>query len=120
MSKDPFTEDKKIHENEHAFSLLDGYPVTEGHMLVVPKRKVPEIFDLTDKEYQACFDLVRVVKDYLMNKYGTKSFNIGINCGTDAGQTIFHAHIHIIPRYKNDVTNPRGGVRNVIPNKADY
>ena len=120
MSKYPFTEDKKIHENEHAFSLLDGYPVTEGHMLVVPKRKVPEIFDLTDKEYQSCFDLVRVVKDYLMNKYGTKSFNIGINCGTDAGQTIFHAHIHIIPRYKNDVTNPRGGVRNVIPNKANY
>ena len=71
MNDSPFTEDRKVHENEHAFSLFDSYPVTEGHMLVVPKRRVSEVFELTDKEYQACFDLVRVVKDYLKEKYKT-------------------------------------------------
>ena len=120
MNDSPFTEDRKVHENEHAFSLFDSYPVTEGHMLVVPKRRVSEVFELTDKEYKACFDLVKIVKDYLKDKHRTNSFNIGINCGADAGQTIFHAHIHVIPRYKDDVPNPRGGVRNVIPDKADY
>ena len=115
MSKDPF----EIRNSQKWTCIYYGWLPSDKGTYARSSRKVL-IFDHTDKEYQACFDLVRVVKDHLINKYGTKSFNIGINCGTDAGQTIFHAHIHIIPRYKNDVTNPRGGVRNVIPNKADY
>ena len=120
MSESPFLKSKKIHENDFAFSICDNYPVSDGHMLVIPKRVVAEIFDLTDEEYNACFDLVREVRDYLSEKFNTQSFNVGVNCGLEAGQTIFHAHIHVIPRYKGDVENPSGGVRHVIPNKADY
>jgi len=116
----PFYDKKIIVENEHAFAIYDGFPVSKGHTLVVPKRLVPEIFVLNDEEYRACFDLVKEVKDYLKKKYNPDAFNIGVNSGEDAGQTVFHAHIHIFPRYKGDVSNPRGGVRNIIPGKGDY
>ena len=116
----PFLEVEKIIENELAYAFYDGYPVSKGHMLIVPKRVVPEIFDLNDEEYRACFDLIKDVKDYLIKKYNPDGFNIGINCGEDAGQTVFHAHIHVIPRYKGDIPNPRGGVRNIIPGKGNY
>ena len=116
----PFIEKEKIHVNEFAYSFYDSYPVSKGHMLVVPKRIVPEIFDLTNDEYEGCFNLVKTVKNYLISEYNPDGYNIGSNCGVAAGQTIFHCHIHLIPRRKNDVDDPRGGVRGVIPEKQKY
>ena len=115
----PFEKAEKVLENDLAYAFFDLFPVSRGHMLIAPKRATPQIFDLNDAEYSACFDLVRRTKDYLKGKYSPDGFNIGINCGETAGQTVFHAHIHVIPRYKDDVPNPRGGVRNVIPGKGD-
>ena len=109
-----------VAENEHSFSILDAFSVSLGHALVIPKQHVSTIFDLKDIEYSACFDLVRVVKDILQNEYSTDAFNIGVNCNELAGQTIFHAHIHVIPRYAGDVEDPTGGVRNVIPGRGAY
>jgi diadenosine tetraphosphate (Ap4A) HIT family hydrolase len=109
-----------IAENDHAIAVYDGFPVSEGHALVIPKTHVPEIFDLNDQEYAACFDLVRQVKTILQKKHSTEAFNIGVNCGDIAGQTVMHAHIHMIPRYAGDVEDPRGGVRHIIPGKGYY
>ncbi len=116
----PFLNKKKIIENENAFAIYDGFPVSKGHVLVIPKRVVAEIFDLNDEEYSSCFNLVKDVKKILEEEFKPDGFNIGINNGEKAGQTIFHAHIHIIPRYSGDVDNPRGGIRHVIPGKGDY
>jgi len=116
----PFLNEDRIIENKYAFAIYDSYPVTKGHSLVIPKRQIKEIFELNKEEYESCFELVRKVKDLLITKFKPEGFNIGVNCGEVAGQTIFHAHIHVIPRYKGDVPNPRGGVRNIIPGKGDY
>ena len=116
----PFLDKEKILKNKHAFAIYDGFPVSKGHVLVIPNRQVKEIFELNNDEYKGCFELVKKVKDFLVKKFKPDGFNVGINCGELAGQTVFHAHIHIIPRYKGDVKNPRGGVRNIIPNKTSY
>ena len=116
----PFFDKEKILKNKYAFAIYDGFPVSRGHVLVIPNRQVKEIFELNNDEYKGCFELVKKVKDFLVKKFKPDGFNVGINCGELAGQTVFHAHIHIIPRYKGDVKNPRGGVRNIIPNKTNY
>jgi|TARA_B100001093_G_scaffold387798_1_gene373835 diadenosine tetraphosphate (Ap4A) HIT family hydrolase len=118
--KSPFLNIEKIIENENAFAIYDAFPVSKGHVLVIPKRVIAEIFDLNDEEYSSCFNLVKEVKKILEEKFKPDGFNIGINNGEKAGQTIFHAHIHVIPRYSGDVDNPRGGIRHVIPGKGDY
>ncbi len=109
-----------IAESDHAFAIADGFPVSLGHTLIVPKRHVLTIFDLTPPEYLSCFDFVRAVRAILSERYHPDGFNVGANCGEVAGQTVMHAHIHVIPRYKGDVENPRGGVRHVIPSKGFY
>jgi diadenosine tetraphosphate (Ap4A) HIT family hydrolase len=109
-----------LAKNQLAFALYDAFPVSPGHSLVVPIRHVCTIFDLDAVEYSACFELVREVRDLLEARYQTKHFNLGVNCGRVAGQTIPHAHIHLIPRYVGDVPDPRGGVRHVIPGKGVY
>ena len=118
----PFcTLDRPIQsENQYAIAILDGYPVSAGHTLVIPKRHVFEITDLDDAEYQSCWSLVRAVMKGVRADLHPDGFNIGVNCGEAAGQTVNHAHIHIIPRYAGDTPNPRGGVRHVIPGKGDY
>ena len=98
----------------------DGFPVTKGHTLVIPKRHVATIWEMTADEYIDAFDLVRRVKDQLQKEFEPQGFNIGVNCEEAGGQTVFHAHIHIIPRYTGDVAHPRGGVRNIIPGKGNY
>jgi diadenosine tetraphosphate (Ap4A) HIT family hydrolase len=75
---------------------------------------------LSDEEYTDVFDLMKWVKDLVQEKFTPQGMNVGVNCGEAAGQTVFHAHIHIIPRYTGDVPNPRGGVRNIIPGKGNY
>jgi diadenosine tetraphosphate (Ap4A) HIT family hydrolase len=111
---------EQVGEMASCFAFRDKYPVSLGHTLVIPKRKVSDYFELTFKEQSACWFLVNLVKEDLQKTYTPDGFNIGINSGTSAGQTIPHAHIHIIPRYKGDMENPRGGVRGVIPNKMNY
>jgi diadenosine tetraphosphate (Ap4A) HIT family hydrolase len=109
-----------LMENDHALAVFDGYPVSRGHALVIPKRHVATIFDLDAEEYRGALDLLRELKPYLEKKHRTDAFNVGVNCGETAGQTVDHAHIHLIPRYPGDVANPRGGIRNIIPGKGDY
>lgn len=107
-------------ETATVLSFYDKFPVSEGHTLVVPKRLVSNYFDLTLKEQTACWIVVNKVKTILQEKYNPDGFNVGININEEAGQTISHCHIHIIPRYKGDVKNPRGGIRGVILNKKEY
>lgn len=102
------------------FALEDKFPVSKGHSLIIPKRKVSSYFELNFQEQSACWFLVNLVKEDLVKEFSPSGFNVGININESAGQTVSHCHIHIIPRYKNDVKNPRGGVRGVIPYKKDY
>ena len=113
--------DDIIEENEHAYATYDSYPVSTHHSLIIPKRHVKEYFELSDEEVLGCNQLIIKVKNKLENKDKTvKGFNIGINSGKTAGQSIMHCHIHLIPRREGDVENPQGGVRGVIPSKQHY
>ena len=110
-----------ILENELAYAVRDGYPVTEMHSLIIPKRHIQDYFDLTTEELIACDQLIRSLKDEISNSDNSvNGFNIGMNSGETAGQTIFHCHIHLIPRRTGDVDNPRGGIRNIIPDMGNY
>ena len=109
------------HENDLAYASYDTYPVSELHCLIIPKRHVIDYFDLTDEELVACNDLIKVIKEEILIKdKNVKAFNIGTNAGKIAGQSIMHCHIHLIPRREDDVENPQGGVRSVIPQKQHY
>jgi ATP adenylyltransferase len=113
--------ERMIVENELAFGIRDAFPVTPLHTLIIPKRHVSDFFGLTEGEVLSCNSLIADVKEFLLAEDQTiKGFNIGMNCGEVAGQTIFHCHIHLIPRRKGDVENPRGGVRHLIPGKGHY
>ena len=108
-------------ENKLSYSSTDSYPVSEFHSLIVPKRHVETYFDLTEEEIQACNDLILKTKEKILKLDSTvKGFNIGVNAGKVAGQSIMHCHIHLIPRREGDVENPQGGVRSVIPSKQHY
>ena len=107
-------------ESELAYSARDTYGVSPGHTLVIPRRHVSEFFDLTPGEVAACMELINEEKKLIDKEFNPDGYNIGVNVGPAAGQSIFHVHIHIIPRYKGDVENPQGGVRHVIPKKAHY
>jgi diadenosine tetraphosphate (Ap4A) HIT family hydrolase len=109
-----------VTESAQAYALADKYPVTEGHTLVLPKRHVNNYFDLSEREQTACWIMVNRVQSLLQDKHDPDGFNVGINVGTKAGQTVPHAHVHVIPRYEGDVDDPTGGVRNVIPEKGNY
>lgn len=99
----------------------DEYPVSPGHIIIIPKRHVEDYFLLTRYEREELFnECIPQCHRLLEVKYKPDGYNIGINCGEAAGQSIMHCHIHIIPRYKGDVENPRGGVRGVIPSKQNY
>ena len=109
-----------IAQNEHAFAIRDAFPVSPGHTLIIPKRHVSSFFDITQEEKLALLALLDEAKAGLESEFHPHSYNIGINDGPAAGQTVPHLHIHLIPRYKNDVPDPRGGVRWVVAEKADY
>ena len=113
--------DRIIAENELAYVIRDGYPVTALHSLVIPKRHVTEYFDLGQAEINAIHRLIIETKENIQAADGlVTGFNIGVNAGESAGQTVFHCHIHLIPRRDGDVSNPRGGVRHLIPGKGSY
>ena len=107
-------------ENELAFAIRDQYPVSPGHTLIVPKREISTWWEATDDERQAILELVDLVRALLVNESEPDGFNVGFNSGSAAGQTVDHLHVHVIPRYQNDMPDPRGGVRHVIPEKGNY
>ena len=109
-----------ILENKYAFARFDEFPVNEGHVLFMTKRHVKDFFGTTIEEKNAIFELMDKVKEIIDEKYKPNGYNIGINCGETAGQSVMHVHVHLIPRYDGDVENPRGGVRCVIPKKQNY
>ena len=114
-------QERIVLENDLAYAVRDGFPVTEMHSIIIPKRHIPDYFDLTTDELLACDQLIRSLKEEINNlDSSVNGFNIGMNAGESAGQTIFHCHIHLIPRRTGDVDNPRGGVRHTIPGKGDY
>ena len=114
-------DDRTFAENELCYAISDAFPVTDGHSLIIPKRHVADYFDLYKPETNAIHDLSHIVRKQLLESDpAITGFNVGINAGESAGQTIFHCHVHLIPRRDGDMKNPKGGVRGVIPEKQSY
>lgn len=109
-----------IAQNDLALAFFDAFPVNPGHALIIPKRHVADYFDLTADEVAAMQALLREVKTIVEKRFNPDGYNIGVNVNAAAGQSVFHVHMHLIPRYKGDVENPKGGVRGVIPSKQKY
>lgn len=109
-----------IAENALCIAIRDGFPVSKGHTLIIPRRHVANYFDLTPEEIAAMQALMQKIKSQIDKDFHPDGYNIGINVNATAGQTIFHVHMHLIPRYTGDVDNPKGGVRGVIPSKQKY
>lgn len=109
-----------ILENDFGYARWDNFPVSPGHLEIVPKTHVASFFDLSEKQLVELFWLLKEARRVIEEKYHPDSYNIGINDGKAAGQTIRHLHLHLIPRYQGDVEDPRGGIRNVIPGKGKY
>ena len=108
-------------ENDYAYVINDAFPITKMHALIIPKRHVKTYFDLNADELGACHDLLNSMRSGILDEDSSvEGFNIGMNNGTVAGQTIDHCHIHLIPRREGDVINATGGVRNIIPGMGDY
>ncbi|MFC1678691.1 HIT family protein [Elusimicrobiota bacterium] len=109
-----------LRETLLAAALVDAYPISPGHMLVVPKRHVDDFFDLSNEERLSIWELVETIRKQIQADKSPDGFNIGINAGAAAGQTVPHAHVHIIPRFEGDREDPRGGIRWILPEKAKY
>ena len=109
-----------VLQSSVCYARYDGFPVSKGHLLIVPFRHVSSFFELTEDERKSAFELVGRAKEKLDSDLHPDGYNLGLNVGMAAGQTIMHAHIHLIPRYQGDVPDPRGGIRFVIPQKANY
>ena len=107
-------------ENDCGFLIWDAFPVTEGHALVVPRQHVARFYELSEDMQTAIWKLVGEARARLVDQLQPDGFNIGLNDGPASGQTVMHVHIHVIPRWENDVPDPRGGIRWVIPEKARY
>jgi diadenosine tetraphosphate (Ap4A) HIT family hydrolase len=113
-------EDRVFAQDQLVIALWDGYPVSPGHALIIPRRHTPSLFDATEPEQSALQAMVNSTKAIIDERHHPDGYNIGVNVGAAAGQTVFHVHIHLIPRFVGDVDDPRGGVRHVIPAKANY
>jgi len=112
---------RQVAENGTVFAVKDKYPVAKGHLLIIPRRHTPDFFTMTSEEKRDADNLIKFLREKILNEDPTVlGFNVGINCGEVAGQTIMHAHIHLIPRRKGDTPIPKGGVRGVIPDKMAY
>ncbi|MCT8977039.1 HIT family protein [Clostridium sp. CX1] len=109
-----------IAENKLAFAITDKFPVNEGHTLIIPKRHFKNFFEASEEEIKAIYSLMHEVKEMLDIQYEPWGYNIGVNVGYYAGQTVMHLHVHLIPRYKGDVDNPRGGIRNFKTALVEY
>ncbi len=117
----PFcTEPSAVTEGLFSYMRYDRHPVSPGHALIIPWRHVSSFFDLSEDERQEMLALVMKARALIDAKHSPDGYNIGINVGEAAGQSVWHAHMHVIPRYRGDAINPRGGVRGVIPSKQSY
>lgn len=112
--------DRVLFETRKWIAMYDKYPVSKGHVLLIPKEHYETFFDLPEQLTNSIQYWIEHIKNILDDKYHPSGYNIGVNCGKSAGQTVMHCHIHIIPRYDGDVEDPRGGVRGVIPSKQKY
>jgi diadenosine tetraphosphate (Ap4A) HIT family hydrolase len=123
MSDCPFCnmpEERILCSNSYAFMVRDGFPISPGHTLIIPKRHIGSFFEMDYNESNAIDSLLCMAKTFIEREFKPDGYNIGINDGPAAGQTVPHLHIHLIPRYNGEVKDPRGGVRWIIPEKADY
>lgn len=109
-----------LFENETCCAFYDRNPVSDGHLLIIPKQHRVDYFALSQQEQDGLFELLAKAKEYLDKRYHPDGYNIGFNCGLAAGQTVFHCHCHLIPRYTGDLADPSGGVRGAIPHKRHY
>jgi diadenosine tetraphosphate (Ap4A) HIT family hydrolase len=116
----PFCRFDAFIESEFVYVRMDKFPVSPGHCLIVPKRHLENWFEMTKEEQIEALELIRKTKNLLDQKFYPNGYNIGMDCGESAGQTIPHVRIHVIPRYVGDMPNPRDGVRGVIPEKQSY
>lgn len=121
----PFCDEKRVAGatavREKVFAVDDLFPVTKGHLLIIPRRHTPDFFSMTNEEKECAFDLIDDLRLRIQSADPeVAGFNVGMNCGEAAGQTVMHAHIHLIPRRRGDTPNPSGGVRGVIPGKRKY
>ena len=117
----PFCQDMPwVLHNELGFAVYDRTPVNPGHLLLIPLRHVADWFDCTPQEQQALLELAATGRELLLREHRPDGFNLGVNCGRAAGQSIFHVHLHLIPRYDGDMDEPLGGVRGVIPARQKY
>lgn len=109
-----------VASNDLAFAIRDRYPVSRGHTLIVPRREVATWFDATVDEQHAIMALVDHIKRALDDELRPDGYNVGFNAGEAAGQTVMHLHVHLIPRYRGDVADPRGGIRHVVPTRGNW
>ena len=109
-----------VDADDHAMAIRDGFPMSPGHTLILPRRHVQSYFDVTDAERDSLIALLEKAQQAIQDEMKPDGWNIGINDGAAAGQTVPHLHMHLIPRYAGDVPDPRGGIRWVLPAKADY
>ena len=112
--------DPALHQSGAVIAIPDGFPLNPGHTLVIPRRHVADLFALSPEEQADIWRLVAIVRERLLAEHRPDGFNIGLNVGEAGGQTVGHAHVHVIPRFRGDVPDPRGGVRWVIPARAAY
>ena len=113
-------QDRIIYKGINFFLIKDAYPVSPGHILIISNEEKVDYFQLDDKERVELTDLIHKAKEIIEKEYKPDGYNIGMNCGESAGQTVMHFHCHIIPRYKGDMENPRGGVRHCVAGKGLY
>lgn len=114
------TETDILVENEMALAFFDRFPVNEGHVLIIPKRHLVSLFDATLEEVISIWKLLEEVTEELNKRFHPDGYNVGVNVGAAAGQTVFHMHIHVIPRYHGDVQDPRGGIRKIKKSLVPY
>jgi diadenosine tetraphosphate (Ap4A) HIT family hydrolase len=122
-SRCPFcypAQENLVADNTYAVARWDGFPIAEGHTLIIPRRHVASFFECTIEERMAMISLLDVIKEKIDRLYNPDGYNIGLNNGEAAGQTVMHVHMHLIPRYAGDKPDPRGGVRWIFPDKAAY
>jgi diadenosine tetraphosphate (Ap4A) HIT family hydrolase len=113
-------EGQKLLENKNAVAFYDKYPVQKGHLLIIPRDHVETYFDASEQQLVAIHELIKQGKEMIDQQYSPDGYNIGVNVGYYGGQTVHHLHFHLIPRYKGDIEDPRGGIRKAIPNLVKY